>query len=453
MTKSTTTGASAKKAAPTPPPATDALRTPEPSSVTGVPLDGRKARRTGLRDYRLLIFAYTTSSLGNWVYQLTLPLFVLKLTGSALATGAVYAVEYSPFLLFSLPGGVLADRLPRRTLVVVGDGVSGLLATGLAVLVTLHIHQVWPIFVVAFLLSSIDPIYHPAFQSFVPDVTPSHKLSQANSWMQTGDNAMGLVGPVIAGAAISLFGYETTIYLNAVTFFVSAAAILLLKLPAAAERVKQTARRLAGVRDDVRETMIHIFKVDRILMAGSLLFTSTNFAGWLIQANLIFYLTHYQHLSPSLIGVVYSAQGGGAVIGAAIAPHVLKRLASGQTLVLSTAAGGLLTLLLAVFRDVIGTAIVWGLVAGLGSISMVAWYTLRQRIVPRPLLGRVVAVTRMLAFASIPIAAIVAGVLENELHKVYAVILVAGLLRLGTALLAWRSPLRRRPVAIPPEMV
>lgn len=405
------------------------------------PPQAAEQRVTGIRDYRLLIFAYITSSLGNWVYQLTLPLLVLKMTGSALTTGAVYAVEYIPFLLFSLPGGVLADRLPRRTLVVAGDGISGLLASGLAVLVTLHFHQVWPIFIAAFLLSSVDPIYHPAFQSFIPDVTPRSKLSQANSWMQTGDNAMGLLGPVIAGAAISLFGYQTTIYINAATFFLSATAILVMHVPAATAQMRQSTKRMASVFDDVGEALVHIFKKDRTLMAGSLMFTGTNFAIWLIQANLVFYLTNYRHLAPGLIGVVYGAQGVGAVIGAALAPRVLRHVLPGRAIVVCTAIAGFATLLLLLFKDVTGTAIVWGIVAGFGSVNVVAWFTLRQQIVPTQMLGRVVATTRMLAFASIPVSAMVAGALENSLHQVYIVILIAAVLRITVAAVAWRSPL------------
>jgi hypothetical protein len=82
------------------------------------------------------------------------------------------------------------------------------------------------------------------------------------------------------GGAISVFGYQLTIYINALTFFVSASAILLLKLPSTGEQVQKAARRLAGVYDEVREAIVHISKRDRTLLAGSLMFTGTNFAIW-----------------------------------------------------------------------------------------------------------------------------------------------------------------------------
>jgi MFS family permease len=396
------------------------------------------------RDYRLIVFAYITSSLGNWVYQLTLPLLVLKLTGSALTTGAIYAVEFLPFLLLSLPGGVLADRINRRLLLVTGDSISALLSALLAIIVTFATHTVWPIFVVAFLLSCVDPIYHPAFQSFIPDVAPRERLTQANAWMQTGDNAMGLLGPVIAGAAIGLFGYETTIYLDAVTFAISALAILFIRYQPNRTARADERRRMAGVVADIREAGHYIFRRNRILLAGALTFTGTNFAIWLVQANFVFYLTTYRHLSPSVIGLVFGAQGVGSVLGSSLAPRILRRIPQGRTIILSTAAAGLATMSLIVFRQVAEITVVWGLLATFGAINVVSFFSLRQQIVPAHILGRVVATTRMLAFVTIPIGAIVAGVLQTSIKNIYLIFGLGGALRLGVAILASRSPLNQR---------
>jgi predicted MFS family arabinose efflux permease len=335
-------------------------------------------------------------------------------------------------------------------MLVVGDSASGLLALLLAVIVTFSTHAVWPIFVVAFLLSCVDPIYHPAFQSFIPDVAPKDKLTQANGWMQTGDNAMGLLGPVIAGTAISLFGYETTIYLDAVTFAISALAILCIRYHPERRATTSGGKRLSGAIEDIREAGQYIFRRNRILLAGALTFTGTNFAIWLVQANFVFYLTTYRHLSPSVIGVVFGAQGIGSVLGSTLAPRILRRIPPGRTIILSTAAAGLATSSLIVFRHVAEITVIWGMLAGFGAINVVSFFSLRQQIVPAYLLGRVVATTRMLAFVSIPIGAIVAGVLQTSLKNIYLIIGIAGALRFCMAILAWRSALNHRTSPIAP---
>ena len=398
-----------------------------------------------MRDYRLIIFAYITSSLGNWLYQLTLPLLVLKLTGSALTTGAIYAVEYLPFLLLSLPGGVLADRMNRRLMLVAGDSISCVLAVVLAVIVTLSTHAIWPIFLVAFLLSCVDPIYHPAFQSFIPEVSPKAKLAQANAWMQTGDNAMGLLGPVIAGAAISLFGYETTIYIDAATFLVSAAAILLIRYQPERVATGGSGKRLSGAISDIREAGHYILRRDRILFAGAVTFTGTNFAIWLVQANFVFYLTTYRHLAPSVIGVVIGAQGVGSIVGSTIAPRIIRRIPPGRTIIFSTAAAGICTASFVVLRHVPEITVIWGVLASLAAINVVSWFSLRQQIVPAYILGRVIATTRMLSFISIPIGALVAGALQSSLKNIYLIMGIAAAFRLCVALVASRSALYRGP--------
>ncbi len=390
--------------------------------------------------YYILLTAYLTSSLGNWVYRLALPLLVLHLTGSALSTGALYAIEYIPFLLLSLPGGVFADRWDRRRLLVAGDLTAGAIALGLAVLVTLGVHTLWPIYLAAFLLACVEPVYHPAFQSFLPQIVPADRLGQANGWMQSGDNIMGMLGPVVAGGLVALFGFQTTVYVNAGSFLVSAAAILLIRVTA--PKVARPARREASFGGEIREAVSYIFRRNKILMAGSLMFTGTNFAIWLIQANFIYYLSHYRHLTPGVIGAVLAAQGVGAVLGAAVAGRLLRRFQPGRILIGTTAVAGVVTLLLVWLRSPLGIAVVWGTVYALGSINPVAWFTLRQKVVPSELLGRVVATTRMLAYASIPVSALVAGVLENSFHDIYLLIAVGGLLRLAIAGLAYLSPLR-----------
>lgn len=401
-----------------------------------------------MRDYRLLIFAYTTSALGNCLYQLTLPLLVLKLTGSALTTGAVYAVEFLPYLLFSLPGGVLADRIDRRLMLVVGDTASALLAVLLAVVVTVSAHTIWLIFVVAFLLASVNPIYHPAFQSYIPDVTPREKLPQCNSWLQTGDNAMSLIGPVIAGSAIGLLGYQATIYADAGTFMISAAAITLVRFRAGRRQQDETDKRLAGLVSDVREAGAYIFRRNPVLLAGALMFAGTNFAIWLVSANFVFYLTHYRHLSPSLIGVVFGAQGVGAIVGSAIAASVIRRIPPGRAIVLCTGLAGATTATLIVFRGVPEITFIWGALAGLSAVNVVSWFSLRQQIVPGYLLGRVVATTRMLGFLTLPLGAVVAGLLQTTLNNIYLIIGLAAGIRLLMAILASRSALGR--AAVPP---
>jgi MFS family permease len=382
------------------------------------------------RRYYLLLSAYVVSDAGTWVYRLTLPLLVLHLTGSALQTAALYALEYGPFLLLSLPGGVFADWFDRKRLLIVGDTAAALVALVLAVLVSTGASVLPAIYVVAFLLACVEPVYHPAFQGLLPDTTPQASLDRANSLMQSSDNILSLVGPVIAGGLVALIGYQPAVYLDAASFAASALIISIIRVRPSTPVTEPVAKPTAFVAD-LRVGLRYITTQNRALLAGSLLFTGTNFGIWLIQANLIYYLTTYLHLASTVVGMVFAAQGMGALLGSLAAPPVIRVLGNGRTIVVSTIVAGACTALLVVFRDPIGVSAVSAVLFMLGSMNVVAWFTLRQRIVRRDVLGRVVSATRMLAYSSIPIASLVAGGLEQALHNMYIVILIGAGLRLA----------------------
>ncbi|QUQ65787.1 MFS transporter [Kutzneria sp. CA-103260] len=398
------------------------------------------------RHYQMLLSAYVISNAGTWVYRITLPLLVLHLTGSALQTAAVYALEYGPFLLLSLPGGVFADWFNRKRLLVAGDLSAGVIAAVLAVLVSAGPSALPAIYVVAFLLACAEPVYHPAFQGLLPDVVSGEHLDTANARLQSADNILSLVGPVLAGGLVAAVGYQPAIYLDAVSFGLSALLIFLIRVEVF--RPERPAR--PNFLGDLRAGLRYVTRGNRTLLAGSLLFTGSNFGIWLVQANLVYYLTTYLKLSSTVVGVVYAAQGVGALLGSLLAPRVIRVLGNGRTIALSTVMAGLLTALLAVLRDPVGVSVVSGLVFALGSTNVVSWFTLRQRIVPKELLGRVVAATRMLAFSTIPLSALLAGALEDAWHDMYLIILIGAGLRLAVGLAGTRSSLVAKQPAVTP---
>ncbi|WP_327047552.1 MFS transporter [Microbispora sp. NBC_01189] len=389
--------------------------------------------------YWLLLGAYLTSSVGNWMYRLTLPLLVLHLTGSALATGALYALEYLPYLLLAMFGGVIADRFDHRRVLIAGDLVAGVVACALALFVMAGARPVWLIFALTFLLACAEPLYQPAFQSILPALVPPRRLATANARVHMGDYALGTVGPLIGATAVMALGYQTAIFLDAGTFFVSALLILFIGRKAA--RPGRAAGR-KSVFGDIREGLRYLFRENRIVLSSALLAMAGNFTIWLALAGLVFYLTEYHRFTPAQIGVVYAMQGVGAVLGAAAAGRLLRRHPPGTLLTAAMAVGGLAVLCLVPARGPVAIGAAWLAQFAAAGVVGVSALTLRQRLVPERLLGRVLATTRMFGFASIPLASIVTGVLEHTLHDTHVVLAFVGVSWLLLSVAVSRSPLR-----------
>ncbi|MGW5684096.1 MFS transporter [Nonomuraea sp. NPDC003754] len=384
----------------------------------------------------LLLSGFLVSSLGTWIYRLALPLLVLELTGSALGTGLVYVLEYLPYLALAMFGGVLADRHSRKVILVAGDLAAGALALALAVVVTLGAPPLWLIYAMAFLLACVDPLYQPAFRALVPSLVPVERLAPANARIHIGEHAVNLLGPMLGGALVVAFGHQVAIYVDAATFLLSAALIALIRTAPAVTRAYRS------VLADLREGFGYLFGADRTVLTLAVFAFAGNFGVWLLLADMVFYLTAYHHFSPGQIGVVYAFQGAGAVLGALLGGRLLPRVRPVTLISAGMLLEGVSILALIPARGPLLIGLAWmGQFAAAG-VGIVAVMTVRQRLIPDHLLGRVLGTARMIAFLAIPLAALTAGVFESAANNAYALMAFAGAVSLLIALAAARSPLR-----------
>jgi MFS family permease len=210
-----------------------------------------------VRNFRLLVSGLLVSSTGGWIQRIAQDWLVLTLTGSATAVGITTALQFLPTLLFGLYAGVIADRFPKRKILLVTQATMGSLAGTLAVLAFTGQVHVWQVYMMAFILGLATAVDNPTRQSFVTELVGKDRVRNAISMVSSTFQLGSLIGPALGGILLGTLGTGWSFALNAVTFFGSISALLRMReseMPGlvAARRASAGLRMRDGLRDGLR---------------------------------------------------------------------------------------------------------------------------------------------------------------------------------------------------------
>ncbi|WP_214326444.1 MFS transporter [Nonomuraea sediminis] len=177
-------------------------------------------RSLKVRNYRMFLSGTAVSNVGTWLQRTAQDWLVLDLThGSAAALGTATALQFLPMLLFGLFGGVLADRYPKRPILIVAQSLMAVLALTIGLLTVTGVAQVWHVYLMAFTLGVISCVEVPTRQAFVVEMVGRRDLSNAIALNSSTFNLARVVGPAVAGVLIYLLGGTGPLFLiNALTF-------------------------------------------------------------------------------------------------------------------------------------------------------------------------------------------------------------------------------------------
>jgi MFS family permease len=389
-----------------------------------------------------LLAAQTVSQLGNHVSSLALPLLaILVVRASPFQVAMVGAVQLLPFLILGLPAGVWADRLPRRTILIVCDLGSALLVLSIPAAKWAGMLTLAHLYGVGFLKGVCAVFADVARQAYLPTLVERGRLLEGNARMEIGRSGAQVTGPGLAGGLVHALSAPTAVLADAVSFVGSALFLYRIRGEDA------PARRVAPppLRSEIREGLRYVFG-QRLLRPILLTTAGANFLLGVSGAVSLLFLVRELHLSAGILGVVLAAGNGGFVLGATLATRIPRRLGVGRTICLAAGAGSVPLFLLASAPSGglrIPLLVAGGLVGSFGSIVYgINQVSLRQAITPERLHGRMNATMKFLVVGATPIGAVIGGALGGMigLRATMAVAAVgAALAVLPVAL----SPLRR----------
>jgi MFS family permease len=374
------------------------------------------------------------SSVGTWMQIVAQSLLVLDLThGSAAALGAVSLVQALSFLVFALVGGGVADRFDRRRLLLLTQSLLMGLALLLGTLTAAGVIRFWMIPVAAFLSSAILSFDQPARNALIGSLVPKGDLMNAVSLQSATFNGASILGPALAGLALSRIGYAGNFFLNAASYSAVLAALMLLRSAPGEVPLRSPGGLLGSVAETLRYVRRDALLPSVISGYGALLFFGPSAA-----VALPLFARQIAHVGSTQLGVLFSAVGAGTVLGALIvaslgdSPHK-KRL--------MFAAIGLWAVALAVFGLSIGMSVAIPALVVLGAGQNAAGAvtaTLLQSRVPPEMRGRVMSLNTLLIMCARPLGDFPVAAAIGWLGFRPTVLLCAGIVGSTVAALAYR---------------
>ncbi len=407
------------------------------------------------KNYWRLWVAHGVSNLGDGVSQVAYPWLASAVTRSPLLIASVAVASRLPWLVFTLPAGVITDRFDRRKIIIAMDITRAALALLVAVAVTFEVDNLpaldtvgsgidlatnWFLYTVlivtALLFGCAEVLRDNSAQTLMPDVVEADQLESANGKLWSLEFITNsFIGPPLGSFLIGLLVF-LPFYFDAATFFVSAALIATLATTVRPVKVIDE-RKSLNFKAEIKEGFAWLWKHE-LLRPMAIILGSLNALGAITAATFILFAQEILNTSVFIFAILGTAGAIGGTVGGILGPKISAKLGSGPSLYLTLLSAPLMSLIIGLNSS---WQVFWALSA-IGTCFAVLWnvitVSLRQSIIPSHLLGRVNSVYRFFAWGSLPIGTLIGGAVvdlvelgadrEFALRLPYFLVAVAGLL-------------------------
>ncbi|MEN3331947.1 MAG: hypothetical protein V7641_1312 [Blastocatellia bacterium] len=367
-----------------------ALRTPAPDRSPSISPDRRSSSFPALRhrDFRLLWLAQLVSITGSQMQVVAINWHVYLLTKSPLALGLVGLVRVVPIILCSLIGGVVADAIDRKRLMIVTQSAMLVSAAILAGITASGLDAVWPIYLLTAISSAAVAFDNPARQALLPTLVPAEDFPNAVSLGLVVFNSAMIVGPALAGLLLAGHGPALIYAVNAISFFAVIIALLFMHASGRPESGDQAVAKVSFAA--LGEGLRFVWRTPIIVQTMTLDFIATFFAS--ATALLPIFAAEILKVGARGLGLLAAAPAAGSVItGLALARlGTLRR--QGKLVIGSIAIYGAATIVFGLSRWFWLSLVMLAITGAADTVSTVLRQTIRQLVTPNHLRGRMTSV-------------------------------------------------------------
>ncbi|MBK6771044.1 MAG: MFS transporter [Ignavibacteria bacterium] len=366
------------------------------------------------RNYKLYFTGQLISLIGTWLQIVALGWLVLKMTNSAFLIGLITALGSLPSLFFTLFGGVLIDRFPKKKILFITQGSAMILAITLGMLNVFNVINIWEIAVIAFLMGTVAAIDIPARQAFVAELVSKDQIPSAIALNSATFNAARVIGPGIAGLLIAWIGTGGAFLINGLSYIAVIAALYSMNINSV------TAEKKTGTLTSIKEGLVYSFSHPIIRML--IIFTAVSSVfGWSYSTVMPLIAANEFHLDAAGLGYMYAAGGLGA-LSATLLIGLFSKKVSSVYFILGGNTLFSVCIILFSFTTNLTLALVLLFFAGFGLLSQFAMInTTIQRLVKSEFRGRVLSIYIFMFMGLTPLGNFEVGLLSEKIGTGFAI--------------------------------
>lgn len=392
------------------------------------------------KDFTLVVIGQIISLFGNATIRFALPLYLLNLTGSSALYGTVTACAFIPAILMSPIGGIVADRVNKRNIMVILDFFTAAIILAFSLLMN-EVNLILLLTVTLMLLYGIAGAYQPSVQSSIPSLVNQDHFMAANSIINTISSFSSLMGPVLGGVLYSAYGLKPVLWVCMVCFIVSAVMEIFIKIPFQKQVLDGGILKIA--KTDFADSIRFIRKEKPMIGKALLVVCGINlFLASMIIVALPYLVTQVLHLEAAQTNTLYGfAQGAlaaGGLTGGICAGIFAKRLSIQKSgyLVIACAVcvfpiGASLLLFSSGMINYIILTLCCFIIMVFSTLFTVQIISFIQTETPQNLIGKVIAVILTISMCAQPLGNALYGVLFEICNGLeYAVVIFAGVISL-----------------------
>ena len=383
--------------------------------------------------FLLLWLGQAISQIGDGLNRVALLWFVYLLTGSASKMAIIGVLQAIPAIALGLIAGAYLDRHSKKRTMILSDLIRFALMILIPTLHYLHLLSFLTLCVCVFIISVVSTFFGPALTTSIPLLVEKERLREANSILQTAAYMGVLLGPSVAGLFIPILGAPNVLYIDAMTFFISAVCIIPIRIKEPFDQVARNANMKQAI-NDIKEGVRFVFLDNKVILTVIMIALVSNFS--LTPIPLLFSVFSEKVLwsGPRAMGYLLSALGLGALGTSLVLASIKKNFKESLMIGLALGMVGMIFLVMTKLHSLPPVLILSILIGSCTTIINIFFVTTIQIQSPVNMLGRVFTTFSTTTQIATPIGLMTAGILLDSLGIVRTLISF-GLFMLGTSLI------------------